>query len=72
MNACGVSGRDWSVLGGVAATVVATNEDVSESVSSVVVVAMGTGWVNCDRENTYTADSSTAAITEPSPLMATE
>ena len=72
MNAWGVSGGDWSVWGGVAATIVATNEGVSDTVSSVVVVAVGTGCVNCDRENTYTADSSTAAITDPSPLMATE
>lgn len=34
--------------------------------------AVVTGCVNCDREKPYTADSSTAAITEPSPLTATE
>lgn len=39
---------------------------------AVVVTAAVTGWVNCDREKPYTADTSTSAITEPSPLTATE
>ncbi len=34
--------------------------------------AVISGPVNCDREKPYTADASTAAITEPSPLTATE
>jgi hypothetical protein len=53
---------------------------VTEVVVSVVVVISGapgvaggvTGPVNCDRENPYTVDESTTAITDPSPLTTTE
>jgi hypothetical protein len=39
---------------------------------AVVVTAVVSGCVNCDREKPYTVAASTAAINEPSPLTATE
>ena len=60
----GVEGADGAVS---IDTVVVTGDGVA-----VVVTAAVTGRVNCDREKPYTADASTSAITEPSPLTATE
>ena len=45
---------------------------VNSAGGAAVVTAAVTGCVNCEREKPYTADASTTAITEPSPLTATE
>ena len=58
--------------GGVVADIVTDTGVVTGGGVADVGIAVIIGRVNCDFEKPYTADASTAAITEPSLLTATE